>query len=68
MSKAAFFFVFALLLALTVPLCVAKALQEPETDEFTTTTPSEKLTIEAAPGVLAFGGHGSCHPYYWEGP
>lgn len=57
MNKTAFFFALALIFALAVPLCIARAPQEPGEDGLIdapyTTVPSEKLTTRATPGVQA---------------
>ena len=57
MNRAAFLFVLALLLALAVPLCIARGPQGPRTDEFIdapyTTIPPEEPAIEATPEAIA---------------
>ena len=57
MNRAAFLFVLALLLALAVPLCIARGPQGPRTDEFIdapyTTIPPEEPPIEDTPEAIA---------------
>lgn len=57
MNKAAFLFVLVLLLALAVPLCIARGPQGPRTDEFIdapyTTIPPEEPATEATPEAIA---------------
>ena len=56
MNKAAFLFVLVLLLALAVPLCIARGPQGPRTDEFIdapyTTIPPEEPATEATPEAV----------------
>lgn len=68
MNKAAFLFVLVLLLALAVPLCIARGPQGPRTDEFIdapyTTIPPEEPATEATPEAIPSespGRYGAIH-------
>lgn len=53
MNKTALFFALALIFALAVPLCIARAPQEPRADGLIDVSCTTKLTTRATPEALA---------------